>query len=137
MNRPYSNGTDATVLRDGLNYVTGTSYYVYYNPPNESDMMGNVEYDIGHDGHPMVYLANTNYLSSWNPGLNINHYVEGYGYDITEWYNAMYADSAPHTSQGNYPGDYTISQDQMWQAVSNAYWIDSSGVHHLIAVIIM
>ena len=137
MNRPYSNGTDATVLRDGLNLVTGTSYYVYYNPPNEADMMANVEADIGRDGHPMVYLANTNHLQTWNPGLNINHYVEGYGYDITAFQTAAYADTAPHTSQGNIPGDYWISQDQMWQAVSTAYWVDSNGVHHLISVIVM
>jgi hypothetical protein len=133
-------GTAATTLRDGMNKVTGTSYYVYYNPPNEADMMGNVEYDLGHDGHPMIYLANTNSLATWDPGLNINHYVEGYGYDTTPYYpqTAWYADTAAHTdAQGNVPGDYKISQDQMWQAVSHAYWIDSSGVHHLIAVIIM
>src|SRR5487761_2442719 len=112
------------VMRDGLNSALSTGgYYITLgssNIPQESNLYGNATYDIGHDGHPMIFLVDAIYLQEWPyKTWPINHYIEGYGYGY--WYGASsnssnkiyYADSASPSDYGT-AGDYSTTYDDFW-----------------------
>lgn len=123
---PYANGAPIGWLKDGLNVATGTSYYIVVTSSTKAaDMQGNVEYDISHDGHPMVYLANARYLPEWNVSYTVNHYVEGYGWgyysDNTSVHYDMYADAISAADSRATAGDYTLDEGSMYYAVQQSY----------------
>lgn len=80
---PYRGGANPNVLAYGLNQVVvpiyGRNYYYSTNENAESTMWNDVTFDVGNDRRPVVYDTETNYLAGWNSGLNIGHFVEGYG----------------------------------------------------------
>ena len=124
---PYANSTLIGVLRDGLNVATGTSYYIVHTSSTAADMMANVEYDIGHDNHPMIYLADARSLPEWH-GLTgpLDHYVEGYGYSYYDngtydTNTVFYADAIASTDSRATAGDYSRTWNEMWTAVHNAF----------------
>jgi hypothetical protein len=123
---PYSNGAPIGWLKDGLNVATGTNYYIVVTSSTKAaDMEGNVEYDISHDGHPMVYLANARYLPEWNVSYTVNHYVEGYGWgyysDNTSLHYDLYADAISASDSRATAGDYTWDENSMYYAVQQSY----------------
>ncbi len=122
---PYANGSPIGWLKDGLNVATGTSYYIVHTSSTAADMEGNVEYDISHDGHPMIYLANAEYLPEWTVNYTVNHYVEGYGWgyysDSPSVHWDMYADAISASDTRATAGDWKLDEDSMFYAVQKSY----------------
>ncbi len=61
--------TSTGALRDGLNSAFAGGYYITLgsgNIPQESNLYGNATYDIGHDGHPMIFLVDASFLQEWS-----------------------------------------------------------------------
>jgi hypothetical protein len=128
---PYSNSTLIGVLKDGINVATGTSYYIVHTSSSVSDMMANVQYDIGHDNHPMIYLVSAKLLPDWNTTATVYHYVQGYAYGFypggTDSTNQVYyAETLTHAAEQQVisAGDWSTSNSQMWAAVSATPWSD-------------
>lgn len=129
-NIPYANGAPAAWLLDGMNDATGTSYYIIHNPTNPDDMMGNVEYDVSHDDHPTIYLANAQWLPEWSVSSRLDHYVEGYGYGYNpsapsgggdNVKKAFYADSISASDTRAHAGDWSATYNTMYTAVSTSW----------------
>ncbi len=119
---PYEYGTPAQWEADGMNdYLQqhGLYSYTYYYvtlTTSQSSMQGDAEFDIGNDGHPMVFRANADKLPWWNGytgGKVINHVIKGYGYDSS---NAYVADSASSSDGATIAGDHSLAWGTMWQA---------------------
>ncbi len=125
---PYpSQGAYAYVIRDALNNALGTGgYYITLGDgqsqviASESSLFGNATYDIGHDGHPMIFLITASLLPEWPYSTSpINHFIEGYGYGYyssggSSSTNEIYfADSAAAVDQGT-AGDYGMTYDAFW-----------------------
>jgi hypothetical protein len=122
---PYpSTGASTGVMRDALNNSLGTGgYYITLGNASitqESNLYGNATYDIGHDGHPMIFLVDAAFLQEWPyQSTPINHYIEGYAYGYWSDYNSnasnkiYYADTASTSDQGT-AGDYSTTYDDFW-----------------------
>lgn len=122
MNRPYSKGADWQVQADGINNVVrpvyGRNYYYLTRVTGQTNMVNDIEFDIGGDGRPVIYIAETDYLAGWT-AKGISHYVEGYGYtDNGAAQTIKYADSMWSSLQGTPGGDHSITASQMWSAVN-------------------
>ena len=124
---PYRLNSPIVWVADGLNVATGTSYYIVHTSSSAADMMANVEADIGHDNHPMIYLADARSLPEWhNLTAELDHYVEGYGYSYYDngtydTNNVFYADAIASTDHRATAGDYSRTWNEMWTAVHNAF----------------
>jgi hypothetical protein len=117
---PYENGAPAQYEADGINdflqqhgYISNDYYFVTLTT-SQSEMQSDAEFDIGHDGHPMIFRANAEHLTNWEGKINtvINHVIKGYAYDSS---TLTYADSASTSDQGS-AGDYSQSWALMWLA---------------------
>jgi len=120
---PYSGGSPIGWLKDGLNVAVGTNYYVVHTSTTAADMQANVEYDISHDGHPMIYLADAQYLPEWTVSYPVYHYVEGYGWGyysdgLTVDY---FADAISAADTRATAGDNSLAEDSMYYAVQHAF----------------
>lgn len=96
----------------------------------ESDLYGNADYDLAHDGRPMIFLVNASQLPEWpRSSTVVNHYIEGYSYafwtdHISNATNKIYyADSASPDDAGT-AGDYGMTYDAFW----NGPWLSGSQV---------
>lgn len=111
------------VMRDAMNNEFASGYYLTLGSssiPHESNLYGNVTYDIGHDGHPMIFLVDASFLQEWPyQGNPVNHYIMGYAYGYWSDLNSnasnkiYYADTASSSDYGK-AGDYGTTYDDFW-----------------------
>lgn len=124
-------GTTLQAIRDGLNWeISGhdestwaNRYYTltWWSGQTAQTLHSQVVADVYFNNVPMVAEVNAQLLPTWNTTRSINHFITIIGYnDSTKTY--YYTDTcASSTSCGSSfdGGVHTISQSQLWNAITN------------------
>jgi len=126
----YPGGTTYTTdLRDTLNWEASresssswSNYYygiVWASNLTQSDLMSDIESDVGIDGHADVVDVNTAYLPSWaGKNKSLSHYVAVTGYNSSN--NTLtYVDTCGTGCGSDGNGVYTISLSSLYNGIEN------------------
>lgn len=119
--------TNIYTQANGLNQaLADMGYGGYYYGKNyasnaESWWIGDAQYDIGHDHHPMIIRGNAADFSWWQGNLGgqnpLNHVVMNYGYDSGGF---SVADTASWQDGSSISGDHYSTYANLWLAETSA-----------------